>query len=133
MAQLNDTRVLSTPAVYWDGRQIKILPNSLEYDSGGDLKVRAVSSGNTVSLVSGVNLEEMFTSGKFSIAFTAANSAFVDDIIEKRNKGESSTLRVVDQGDQKAWIEVYCTNKPNRKYEAEGNIDIEWAGNMTYT
>lgn len=133
MAVLDQKKVLSAPAIYWNGRQIKIVPNSFEYSDGGEAKVRAVSSGPNVSLVVGVNVEEMMTSGKFMVAFTAEMSAFVSDIVAARNQGESSTLRVVEKTDQKAWIEVYCTNKPTRKYEAEGNIEVEWVGNMQYT
>lgn len=133
MALLDQNRVLSAPAILWDGRQIKIIPNSFEYSHGGEAKVRAVSHGPNVSLVVGVNVEEMLTSGKFKVAHTAEMGAFVDDIVAKRNNGEKSTLRVVEKTDQKAWIEVYCTNKPTRSYQSEGEIEIEWVGNMQYT
>lgn len=130
-ASVEQTKVLSTPKILWDGRVIKIVPNSFEYAAGGEAKVRAMSAGgSTVQLVVGVNVEEMITTGKFSIALTKENSDFVDYLTAKRVKGQSSTLRVVEETDQKAWQEVYCTNKPTRKYEAEGSIEIEWAGNM---
>lgn len=133
MAVLDQKKVLSAPAIYWNGRQIKIIPNSFEYADGGEAKVRAVSAGPNVSLVVGVNIEEMITSGSFKVAFTAEMSAFVSDIVAARNQGESSTLRVVEKTEQKAWIEVYCTNKPKRSYQADGDIEIEWVGNMQYT
>jgi hypothetical protein len=133
MPILDQNTVLSAPAVYWNGRQIKIIPNSFEYSHGGEAKVRAVSAGQNVSLVVGVNLEEMVTSGKFKVANTAEMGAFVDDIVALRNNGTPSTLRMVERTEQKAWIEVYCVNKPTRTYEAEGEIEVEWVGNMQYT
>lgn len=130
MAARDTTKVLSTPKVMWNGRVIPILPDSFKYAGGGELKARAVSSGgSTVSLVVGLNAEELMTEGEFEVPNTAAMMEWVDEIITLRNNAEASTLRAIEDTDQRAFSEVYLKNKPDREYKAEGSIKIEWVGN----
>lgn len=129
MAARDTAKVLSTPKIMWNGRVIPIIPDSFKYSSGGELKARAVSSGgSTISLVVGLNAEELMTEGEFEVPATAAMMDWVDEIITLRNSTEASTLRAVEDTDQRAFTEVYCTNKPDREYKAEGSIKIEWCG-----
>jgi hypothetical protein len=133
MAALDDVKVLSSPQVLWGGRTLKIVPNSFEFSDGGSAKPRAVSSGgNTVSLVYGVDVSEMIATGKFTVVNTAANSDLIDSFVNQRNNGEPTTLRVVENGIQYAWQGVIVVNKPTNKFAAEGDIDIEWAGEMRH-
>lgn len=129
MATRDATKVLSTPKIMWNGRIIKIIPESFKYKAGGELKVRAVSSGGaSISLVAGLNAEELMSEGEFEVPMTAENMDWLDEIITLRNNGEASTLRAIEDTDQRAFTQVYCTNKPEREYKAEGTVKVEWAG-----
>lgn len=128
MAALDNIKTLSDPQVLWGGRTIAIEPNSFEFSDGGSAKPRAVSrGGGNTSIVVGVDVSEMITTGKFSIPNTAANSDMVDEWVAARNRGEATTLRAVEGTMQYAWQDVFVTNKPTHKFAAEGVIDIEWA------
>jgi len=129
MATVDQTRQLSTPKVYVDGIVWAIKPNSFKRTLPGETKVRAMSAGGgSVQIVAGLNAEELKAKVSFSIANTKQNLQRAESLLAKTNRGESSTVRIVDGAFQKAWISMFVTNKPEAAFEAEGDIEIEMEG-----
>lgn len=130
MATLEETLTLSAPKVQINGQTVKIIPGSVEVDAGlGERKVRAVSSGgNSVDMVVGVDVEQMVVAVKLSLAHTAENLRLVEKLSDDANRGIPATMKIIEQTKQRAFQQMYLTNKPTAKYEAEGAIDLEFAG-----
>lgn len=129
MATLEETLTLSAPKVRVNGRTIKIIPNSVEADFPGERKVRAISSGgNSVSMVSGVNVEELKSMIKFSVPHTAEMANWVEEIADDANRGIFCTIEIIEQTKQLAYEQAVLTNKPSRKFEAEADIELEFEG-----
>lgn len=129
MATLDETLTLSAPKIQVNGRTIKIIPGSVERDIPGERKVRAVSSGgNAVSMVSGLNVEELKASVKFSVAHTAEMVDWVEQIADDSNRGVFCTIKIIEQTKQLSYEQMILTSKPSAKYEAEGSLDVEFEG-----
>lgn len=129
MATLEETLTLSAPKVQVNGRTIKIIPGSVERDIPGERKVRAVSAGgNTVSMVSGLNVEELKASVKFSVPHTAEMVDWAEAIADDANRGVFCTIKIIEQTKQLSYEQMILTAKPSTKYEAEGSIDLEFEG-----
>lgn len=129
MPALDSNRVLSTPKVLVDGRIIKIIPNSCTYEVGGETNIRAVSAGGgTVSVVAGVNAEEMLSMVSFEVAHTAEMGDFVREQRAKANRGESVTIRIVEATQQFAFAPMFLQNKPSLEFKADGSIKMEYKG-----
>lgn len=129
MAALDTTRVLSTPKVLVDGRIIKHMPNSVSMELGGEMKVRAVSSGGgAVSIVAGLNAEELLSTVKFEVAATAEMVEWVRETKDKTNRGQPVTVRLVEDTAQFAFVDMYFANKSEIGFEAEGKISVELMG-----
>lgn len=129
MATLVETLTLSAPKVQINGRTIKIITGSVERDIPGERKVRAVSSGgNSVSMVVGVNVEELKAGVKFSVAHTGEMVNLVEQWADDSNRGVPVTIKIIEQTKQLAYEQMYLVNKPSAKYEAEGSIDLEFEG-----
>lgn len=129
MATLDETLTLSAPKIQVNGRTIKIIPGSVERDIPGERKVRAVSSGgNSVSMVSGLNVEELKASVKFSVAHTAEMVDWVEQIADDSNRGVFCTIKIIEQTKQLSYEQMILTSKPSAKYEAEGSLDVEFEG-----
>ncbi len=129
MATLEQTRVLATPTVMINGRIIKIVPGTLNEEGGGEGKVRTVSAGgHAFEIVHGVDAKQFMTSIKFEVANTAEMQDFVAQFHADSSDGISATLLIVNDTKQRAFSEVYMTNKFMAKYEAEGNIQVECMG-----
>lgn len=129
MASLEETLTLSAPKVQINGRTIKIIPGSVERDVPGERKVRAVSAGgNSVSMVSGLNVEELKASVKFSVAHTAEMVDLTEQLADDANRGVFCTIKIIEQTKQLAYQQMIMTSKPSTKYEAEGEIELEFEG-----
>lgn len=129
MATLAETLTLSAPKVQINGRTIKIIPGSVERDIPGERKVRAVSSGGgAVSMVVGVNVEELKAAVSFSVAHTAEMVNLVEQLANDANLGVPCTIKIIEQTKQLAYEQMYLVNKPKPKYEAEGEIELEFEG-----
>lgn len=129
MATLEETLTLSAPQVQVNGQTVKIMPGSVERDIPGERKVRAVSAGgNSVSMVTGLNVEELKASVKFSVAHTAEMVNWVEQIADDANRGVFCTIKIIEQTKQLSYEQMVLTSKPSAKYEAEGTIDLEFEG-----
>ena len=124
MAVLDQKKVLSAPAIYWNGRQIKIVPNSFEYSDGGEAKVRAVSSGPNVSLVVGVNVDQKTDDAKAFLKDTPASFDVAFDPSGKTPKTyaiKGMPTSVLIGADGKV-ISVHSGFKPEQRAELEAQI-----------
>lgn len=125
---IREERSLSAPTVFLDGRRLKIIPNSLTHDLPGEAKVRAVASGNTTEMVHGIDLEADVCTIAFELANTAEYRELALDYIARRKSGETSTVKIVEDGAQDVYDQCILTNKVNMPRDTEGKIKIELMG-----
>ncbi|MDX2308083.1 MAG: hypothetical protein NW216_07590 [Hyphomicrobium sp.] len=129
MATTDQTRQLSTPKIFVNGVVWPIKPNSFKRAVPGETKVRAMSAGGgAVNIVAGLNAEELKAKVSFTVANTKQMLLRVEALMARTNRGEASTVRIVDGAYQKAFVTMYVTNKPEASFEAEGDIEIEMEG-----
>jgi hypothetical protein len=131
MATLEQTRVLSDPAVYVGGRLVAVVPNTVKETEPGETSVRAVSAGGgAVRHVSGLNVEEMKGMVSFSLPTTGENVDLVEGWRADSNAGVSTVIMVVTQTRQSTYESMWMTEKPEYNYEPEGNIELTFEGSL---
>lgn len=129
MATARELKTLSAPAVYLDGRLIKVIPNSVKAELPGETKTRAVSGGGgAYDVVKGVNVEEYICKVQFDVASTAEMIELVQDYKARANAVVASTLKLVEDPLQLSYDRMTLDNKPEIGFEAEGNISLEFTG-----
>ena len=131
MATLEQTRVLSTPSVFVNGRLVAIIPNSLKEKEPGEVAVRAVSAGgNAVAHVAGTNAESLKGMVSFAVPLTSEMVALVEEWRTNSNAGIWSTIETINGTRQKAYESMWMTDAPEYSYEAEGSIEMTWEGSL---
>lgn len=123
------TRRISTPAVYVSDILYAIVPNSCSYTPGGEVTVRAASSGGgSISIVAGVNAEKMLSTVKFELDSTAANIDAVRNWRANANVGTAETIQLADPAGQYAFDLMFLANDPEIALTADGKMRCEFMG-----
>jgi hypothetical protein len=126
---LREERSLSAPIVFIDGRRMKVIPKSVSNEIPGSAKVRAVSAGGgDVEMVFGIDLEDMVCAIKFKLPNTAEYAEFAKDVAARRQSGDRSTIRIVEDTIQDVYDQCTCVNKISIPREPEGEIELEYMG-----
>lgn len=129
MATAAQYQVLSTPAVYVDGAEIKIIPNSLAQPEPGVRSVRAVSAGGAaVSHVVGNDAAEMKGRVTFRMAVTAETVDLIEGWVAKANDLDPVTVTVVTRARTSSYRQMWLTDAPEYSYEAEGEVEVAFEG-----
>lgn len=129
MATVKEVRALSAPAVYLDGRRIKIIPNSFKAELPDEIKSRAVSAGGgAIAIVHGLDLEQAVCKVSFDVANTGEMVELIQDYKAKARRMETSTLKAVEDTLQLSYDQLVLTNRVEVPYEAEGKITLEFMG-----
>lgn len=128
-ATVKEVRALSAPAIYLDGKRIKIIPGSLKADLPGMVKGRAVSSGGgSVDMVYGYDVEADACKIVFEVANTAEMAELAADYSARRRTTQISTLKIVEQTAQFSYDTVLMTDKIEIPFDADGKIKLEFMG-----
>ena len=126
---LDDTKVLSTPAIYVDGVLTAITPNSASMTLPGEMAVRVQSSGGTsVKIVAATDAESLKGMCKFSLANTARNVDLVRDWKAKHLRGIPSTVTIATETAQFPFDTMFIVNAPEAPFETEGDLEVELEG-----
>lgn len=129
MATIKELKTLSAPAVYIDGRRVKIIPNSCTAELPGEVKTRAVSAGgDAYDVVHGVDVEAYYCAVKFDVANTGEMVELVQDYKSRARRIETSTIKLVEDGTTLNYDRMVLSNKLEIQFSAEGNISLEWHG-----
>lgn len=129
MATVKEIRSLSAPAIYLDGRRIKIIPNSCKAELPGEVKSRAVSAGGgSYDIVHGYDVESVVCKVTFDVANTGEMAELVQDYAARAQRIDVSTLKIVEDTLQLAYDRMVLANKVEIGYEAEGTISLEFMG-----
>lgn len=129
MATVKEVRALSAPAIYLDGRRLKIIPNSCTAELPGEIKSRAVSAGGgSVDIVHGYDVEADVCKVKFDVANTGEMVEVVQDYKAKAKRIDLSTLKIVEDTLQLVYDRMVLTNRVEVPYEADGKITLEFMG-----
>ena len=122
-------QVLSTPAVYVDGVEIKIIPNSLTEVQPGTRNVRAVSAGGrSVQHVFGVDATELKGRVTFRMPTTPETVEMVEGWADRANNLDPSTLTIVNRARTTSYRQMILTETPEYSYEAEGEVELTFEG-----
>lgn len=133
MPALDRQKVLSTPEVSVGGTKISITPNSLTTTVPGDVAVRSQSSGGTsFEVVAGLDAETLISEVSWSMANTASNVELVRGWKQQSRLGVPTTITVSETTGQYPFSEMFLTNSPELGFEAEGDIELEWAGRAEF-
>lgn len=128
MAAYQD-RQLSTPTVIINDVIIPIMPNSLKTDIPIEGKVTPTSAGGAaVDIVVGVDTASMKGKVQFDIAATAQNRDRVKAWKQLLLDSIGSSILVVDQGSQEAYVKMYLVNHVELTHTADGKIPLHWEG-----
>lgn len=129
MPSIEETRVLSTPAVRVNGEQIPIIPNSATMPVTGEVAVRAVSGGGlSTEVVVGTDGESLKGRFSFDIANTSANLKRVRAWKDAALAGTGVTVEVEENNVQFPFVRMFLVNEPDAEFSAEGNISCEFEG-----
>jgi hypothetical protein len=129
MATAREVKTLSAPAVFLDGRRLKIIPNSCTAELPGGNNARAVSAGgDAYDIVHGVDVEQFVCMVKFDVAYTTENLELIEDYKAKANAVETSTIKLVEKPVQLSFDRMILSNKIELPFEAEGSISLEFSG-----
>ena len=129
MATVKEVKSLSAPAVFLDGRRVKVIPNSVKAELPDEIKSRAVSSGGgAIDIVHGLDLEQAICKVSFDVANTGEMAELVQDYKARGRRFELSTLKLVEDTLQLNYDRALLTNRVEVPYEAEGKITLEFMG-----
>ncbi len=129
MATAKEVRTLSAPAVFIDGRRIKVIPNSCTAELPGEVQTRAVSAGGAAyDIVHGVDVEAFTCVVKFDVALTGEMVEFVEDMKAKALNVDVSTVELVEKTAQLVYDRMLLTNKVEMEFAAEGSVSLEFTG-----
>lgn len=129
MATIKEIKTLSDPAIYVDGKRLKIISNSCTAEMPGEVASRAVSAGGgAIAIVHGVNTEAYVCMVRFDLANTAENMEFVLDYKERARTVSVSTLQIVEDSVQLNYDTMILTNKVEASFDSEGVISVEFSG-----
>lgn len=129
MATTAQTRVLSDPSIFIDGKSIKIVPNSAEMGLGNGSNPRAVSAGGgAIEIVNGIDASRLMSAVKFDIASTAENVAMVREWIDNANRGGQATILVKEVSGQYAFDQMFLKGDMRAAMRSDGNITCDWEG-----
>lgn len=130
MADIRQSKALSTPRVVVDGTVIPVVPNSVKATIPGEIAVRAMSAGGgAIQIVSGVDAETLKSKVSFSLANTVANVALVRGwkaaVVDS---GFGVAIRLEEKAGSYAYTNMILTNENEIGFESEGSIDCEFEG-----
>jgi hypothetical protein len=127
-----ESRALSTPIIYLDGRRLKIISNSCMAEIPGAMDVRSVSAGGgAVEMVRGFNIEEMKCKVEFELANTAEYAELAMDYAANRIFSDPSTIKIVEDPLQMHYDQMSLVNKPEIPFKPDGTIKFEFHGRFS--
>jgi hypothetical protein len=131
MATLEQTQVLSTPAVYVDGALISIKPSSVKSNAPGEVTVRAISAGGgSVRHVAGLNAEELKGRVSFTLLLTAEMKKLMTRWRQLSNQGIGVTIAIVNPTSTEDYEHMYMTTAPEFDFSPEGETEVEFEGSL---
>jgi len=125
-------RALSVPQVNINNENIRIVPNSLEYDGGeGEVNVRAASSGgNSTVTVHTVNAETKMSKVKIDVFLTTDIDRQIAIWKERVGANAITFAERFANGEAvtRGFSRMSLTNNVDRSASADGVVSLEFMG-----